>query len=59
MVVALDAAPIITVAALLVVVREKAPSELPYPAIGDIVRYPGKWEGEYGIGQIRFLQRIA
>lgn len=38
--------------------REKS-SELPYPAIGDIVKYPGKWEGEYGIGQIRFLQCVT
>lgn len=33
-------------------------SKLPYPKIGDVVQYPGKWEGERGIGQIRFLQRI-
>jgi hypothetical protein len=32
--------------------------KLPYPKIGDVVQYPGKWEGERGIGQIRFLQRI-
>lgn len=32
--------------------------KLPYPKIGDVVQYPGKWEGDRGIGQIRFLQRI-
>lgn len=32
--------------------------KLPYPKIGDVVQFPGKWEGERGIGQIRFLQRI-
>lgn len=32
--------------------------KLPYPKIGDVVQFPGKWEGDFGIGQIRFLQRI-
>ncbi|EWM22701.1 conserved unknown protein [Nannochloropsis gaditana] len=33
-----------------------APTSLPYPRLGDVVLFPGKWVGDTGIGQIRFLQ---
>jgi len=37
---------------------KKEEEDLPYPEIGDVVSYPGKWENEPNIGQIRFLQFI-
>jgi hypothetical protein len=39
--------------------RVSATAAFPYPKLGDVVRYPGKWEDDYGIGQIRFLQKIG
>ncbi|KAM3571556.1 hypothetical protein VYU27_006395 [Nannochloropsis oceanica] len=34
-------------------------SILPYPKLGDVVLVPGKWAGDFSIGQIRFLQKTT
>ncbi|CAM9551169.1 unnamed protein product, partial [Laminaria digitata] len=34
------------------------PEPRPFPKVGDVVRYKGKWENELSLGEVRQLQRV-